>query len=254
MKVWVPIIFALTLILSASIYLNQSLNDEEKTILVNGPGLIFYQQLELISVFHDTNLVRDNLLDKYIITGDSEYYRSYVDSGYTLNNFYNLTKKRKLTNTELNILIITLKANNAYYSNHTSLKYDGQIGVFSPKTPYPNPNIFINSKFSSKMPFVYYKGKGWQFYPVTATFWASEYFNQGKYSDGIDILDELSPFMAVEDYNGMKYGVFNVYFQYSNSSIPWASSYSQGMAAGLYAQAYNKTNNKKILGSVATSL
>jgi hypothetical protein len=53
--------------------------------------------------------------------------------------------------------------------------------------------------------------------------------------------------MSVEDYNGMKYGLFNVYFQYSNSSIPWASSYSPGMVAGLYAQAYNKTKNKKYL-------
>lgn len=53
--------------------------------------------------------------------------------------------------------------------------------------------------------------------------------------------------MSVEEYNGMKYGLFNVYFQYVNSSIPWASSYSQGMAAGLYAQAYNKTKDQKYL-------
>lgn len=247
MKIWLPLIFALILLLSASIYINQSLTGEEKTILANGPGLLSYQQLELIAIFYDHNLVRNTLLDKYNNTGDSEYYRSYLDSGYTLNNFYNLTKKRKLTNTEMDILIITLKANNAYYSNHTSLKNDGQIGVFSSETPYPTQNIYINSKFSSKMPFAYYKGQGWQLYPVTATFWASEYFKQGKYQEGIDILDELSPFMGVEDYNGMKYGVFKVYFQYSNSSVPWASSYSQGMATGLYAQAYNKTKDKKYL-------
>lgn len=247
MKKWLPLLFILIIILSVSIYLNQSLTDDERTILANGPNLLSYQQLELIGVFYDNNMVRNNLFNKYETSGDSEYYRSYSDSGYTLNVFYNLTKQRKLTNTEINILIVTLKANNAYYSDHTSLKNDAQIGAFSKDTPYTTQNVFINSKFTSKLPFTYYKGKGWQLYPVTATFWASEYFKQGKYQNGIEILDELSPYMSVEDYNGMKYGVFKVYFPYSNSSIPWASSYSQGMATGLYAQAYNHTKDKKYL-------
>jgi hypothetical protein len=246
-RFFILIVTILALILIFSSFLNQSFTADEKTILTNGIAIPFYEQLELMSVLYDNNMVRKSLFDKYKSTGNSEYYRSYLDSGYTLNTFFNLAKERKLTSTEINILIITLKANNAYYFNHTSLQNDAQIGTFSSKAPYNTSNLFVNSKFTSKLPFVYYKGQGWQLYPVSATFWASEYFKQGDYQDGIDILDELSHYMSVENYKGMKYGVFKVYFQYSNSPIPWASSYSQGMATGLYAQAYNKTKDKKYL-------
>lgn len=245
MKKGLLLILVFVLVISGLFYLNQNFTNEEKTILTNGMELPFYQQLELITTLYDYNQVRNSLLDKYRTTGNSEYYKSYLDSGYTLDNFYNLTKKRKLTRTEFNILTVTLKVNTAFYSDHTSLQNDSQIGAFSNETPYPTQNIFISSKFTSKLPFAYYKGKGWQLYPVTATFWASEYFKQGNNQNGIAILDELSPYMSVEEYNGMNYGVFKVYFEYSNSSIPWVSSYSQGMATGLYAKAYNQTKDKK---------
>jgi len=230
-----------------AVFLNMSLSDEEKTILTSGKDVPFYEQLELLIALYDTNMVRKSLINKYHTTNNSEYYRSYLDSGYTVDTFLNLSRERKLTSKEFKILTVTLKANNAYYINHTSPEGDGEIGTFSSKSPYSTTNMFINSKFTSDLPFVYYKGQGWQLYPVTATFWASEYFKQGEYQKGVELLDELSPFMSVEKYQGMDYGVFKVYFQYTDSDIPWASSYSQGLATGLYAQAYNHTKNKKYL-------
>ncbi|MEN6330175.1 MAG: D-glucuronyl C5-epimerase family protein [Methanobacteriaceae archaeon] len=248
MNKWFLVVLAVVVaILLLAVFLNQSLTDEEKTILTRGDGVPFYEQLELLMAFYDHNMVRKSLLNKYHRTDDSEYKRSYLDSGYTVNAFFNLSTKRKLTSTEFKILTVTLKANNAYYSHQTSPEGDGVIGTFSSQTPYPTTNTFVNSKFKSKLPFVYYQGQGWQFYPVTATFWASEYFKQGDYPTGMELLDELSPYMSFENYNGTDYGVFKVYFQYTTSDIPWASSYSQGLATGLYAQAYNHTKNRKYL-------
>lgn len=231
---------------SAKLIENGNLSGEE-IILIRGLDLPINQQLELVNVLSDNEKVRKTLYNKYTSTNDSKYYRSYSDSSYTINAFSQLAKERKLTNIEFNILIITFKANNAFYLNHTSPENDSQVGTFSSKAPYATSNIFITPQFTSNLPLVYYKGQGWQLYPVTATLWASEYFDKGDYWSGIELLDELSPYMSIEDYKGMKYGVFKVYFQYSNSSIPWASSYSQGMAAGLYGIAYNQTKDEKYL-------
>jgi len=252
-----PIYVLLSLIILILIYLsslipyNQSdvkdFSEDEKIILNKSLSLPLNRQIELKEVFIENNGVRNQLYNKYKSTGNSDYYQSYVDSGYTLNVFSKLAKERNLTDNEFNILIITLKANNAYYSNHTSPNDSYLIGTFSSKSPYPIPNKFITPNFKSSLPFVYYKGQGWQYYPVTATFWASQYFKNGDHQSGIELLDELSPYMVVKDYNGIKYGVFNVYFEYSNSSIPWASSYSQGMSAGLYSLAYNQTKDKRYL-------
>lgn len=245
MNKWFPVGLVLIVVLLVSVFfLYQSMTDEERAILSQAP---VYNQLGLALALYDHNLVRKDLYDKYRTTNNSEYYRSYQDAGYTVNVFSNLSRKRELTSTEVNILTTTLKANNAYYTNHTSPTSDGEIGTFSSKTPYPTTNTYISSKFTSKLPFVYYQGQGWQLYPVTSTFWASEYFKQGNYQDAIALLDDLSPYMSVEEYNGTKYGVFKVYFQYTNSPIPWASSYSQGLATGVYAQAYNQTKNQKYL-------
>lgn len=248
MNKWLLLVLALfVFILGCTVFLSLDLTATEKSILTNGEEFLSWEQLELAWVFYDHHRVQQSLLDKYRSTNNSAYYRSYLDAGYTVQAFSNLTQKRKLTRTEYKVLLVTLKANNAYYSNHTSPEGDGEIGTFSPQAPYPTTNTFVNSKFTSKLPFVYYQGQGWQLYPVTATFWASEYFKKGNYQDGIALLDELSPYLSVENYQRMDYGVFKVYFQYTNSDIPWASSYSQGLATGLYAQAYHQTRNKKYL-------
>lgn len=220
---------------------------DEQIILNKSSSLPLDKQFELRGVFNENNKVRNQLYNKYKATNNTKYYQSYIDSGYTLNVFSKLAKERNLTDIEFNILIINLKANNAYYLNHTSPDDSYLIGAFSPKSPYPISNKFITPDFKSNLPFVYYKGQGWQYYPVTATFWASEYFKKGDYQSGQELLDELAPYMAIEDYEGTRYGVYNVYFEISNSSIPWASSYSQGMASGLYALAYNQTKDKRYL-------
>lgn len=245
MNKWFPVGLILLVVLLVSIaFLYQSMTDEERTILSRAP---VHSQVELALTFYDHNLVRRELYSKYRATNNYEYYRSYLDSGYTVQVFSNLSHQNKLSTEEVKILATTLKANNAYYTHHTSPHGDGIIGAFSTQSPYPTTNTFTSGKFTSKLPFVYYQGQGWQLYPVTATFWASEYFKQGNYQDGIALLDELSPYMSVEEYGGLDYGVFRVYFQYTNSSIPWASSYSQGQAAGLYAQAYNHSKDGKYL-------
>ncbi len=225
----------------------EEFSDDEKIILNKSLSLPWSKQMELKEVFNENNKIRNELYNKYKDTNNSDYYQSYLDSGYSITVFSKLAEKRNLTDKEFNILIITLKANNAYYSNHTSPQDSYLIGTFSPKSPYPIHNRYITPEFNSSLPFVYYKDQGWQYYPVTATFWASQYFKSGDYQSGMELLEELSQYMSVEDYNGTKYGIFNVYFEYSNSSIPWASSYSQGMAAGLYSIAYNHTKDKKYL-------
>jgi hypothetical protein len=63
--------------------------------------------------------VRKNLYEKFISTGDPEYYRSYLDASYTQKVFSNLAKERKINNVEFKIFITTLKVNNAYYSSNT---------------------------------------------------------------------------------------------------------------------------------------
>ncbi|MEG3225090.1 MAG: hypothetical protein BME94_06095 [Methanobacteriales archaeon Met13] len=225
---------------------NQKLNQEEIIILM-AFNLTFFENQDLINALNHNREIRKKLYADFLRTGDFRYYNSYVDASYTLEAFSTLGKKRPLTEVEFRILITNLKANNAYYYIHTSPQVDVQMGTFSSKSPYDDYKKFTDTKFTSKLPFVYYKGQGWQLYPVTSTFWASVYFERGDYQSGIEILDELSQYMSVEEYKGMKYGLFKVYFKHSNSSIPWTSSYSQGMAAGLYAQAYNKTKDKKYL-------
>lgn len=248
MKKWIlfPLTIVLIVVLFFAPYLFQNFTDDEKIILARGGNLPLNEQLELRDALSYNNEVRKSLYEKFISTGNSEYNRSYVDAGYTIKVFSNLAKQRNITDVEFKILITTLKANNAYYAVNTSPENSCQ-GTFSSKAPYDNYLKINNTQFTSKLPFVYYKGQGWQLYPVTSTFWASVYFERGDYQSGIEILDELSQYMSTEEYNGMEYGVFNVYFQYSNSSIPWASSYSQGMSAGLYAQAYNETKDEKYL-------
>lgn len=248
MKKWIifPLAIILVFVLFFSPYLFQNFSEDEKLILARGGDLPLNEQLELRNALYDNNEVRKNLYEKFISTKNPKYNRSYADAGYTIKVFSNLAKERKLSHVEFKILITTLEANNAYYEIYTSPS-DSRQGTFSNNAPFNNYLKINNTKFTSKLPFVYYKGQGWQLYPVTSTFWASIYFERGDYQSGIEILDELSQYMSVEEYNGMKYGLFNVYFQYVNSSIPWASSYSQGMAAGLYAQAYNKTKDQKYL-------
>lgn len=248
MKKWIlfPLMIVLIVILFFSPYLFQNFSEDEKIILSRAGDLPLNEQLELRNALNDNNEVRKTLLQKFITTNDTKYNRSYVDAGYTIKVFSRLAKERNLTSVELKILITTLQANNAYYTIYTS-PTESRQGTFSSKAPFNTYLIINNTKFTSKLPFVYYDGQGWQLYPVTSTFWASVYFERGDYQSGMEILDELSQYMGIEEYNGMKYGVFKVYFQYVNSSVPWASSYSQGMATGLYAQAYNKTKDKKYL-------
>ena len=224
---------------------NPPMKDED-VLLIRASVLTKDDHRELVEAIRENQRLREKLLEEFNSTGNYAYYRSYIDLSYPIRAFADLGRERELTETELKILTLTLKANNAYYSNHTPPNKSYYIVAFSNETPYDFiPKI--ESKFQSKLPFVYYKGRGFYPYPVTAVNWITSYFNRRDYEKGIALLNELDSLMEVEELNGKKYALFKVYFHYRNSSIPWVSSFSQGIAAGLYAKAYNITKNETYL-------
>jgi hypothetical protein len=190
--------------------------------------------------------LRSQLYSKYKKTKDKRYYTAYVDAGYAVGLFAKISKKRSLTPAEKIIQIKTIQANNAYYAKCLSPKESYTAIAFSNETP--SPAIYrIIGPFESKLPFVYYKGKGLNIYPVTGVNWVSTYFERVNYQAALNILDEMELLIEVKKYNGMSYASLPIYFEYEHSPIPWINCYSQAKAAGLYAKAYNITGDKNYL-------
>jgi|GEM_PF-1189165 hypothetical protein len=190
--------------------------------------------------------VRVKLLKEYKDTGNYDYLQSYRDSFYIVRAFAELGRWKDLDETDFKALLMTLKANNAYYSYYTSPKKDFYPILFSESSPYYS-TFLIDDEFKSELPFIYYKGRGFNLYPVTSIHWAELYFQRGKNRKALQILDELKEYIHYGDFNGTKYALFLNYFHFENSSIPWVSGYAQGMGAGLYAKAYQITGNKTYL-------
>ncbi|KPU63692.1 D-glucuronyl C5-epimerase [Thermococcus sp. EP1] len=190
--------------------------------------------------------IREKFLEKYTTTGNLTYLRTYRDSFYVIRVFGEMAKWKKLTALDVKAFNVTLKANNEYYSLYPSPQRDFSVVIFSKDTPYYSP-IRIEGSLNISLPFLYYKGRGLSYYPVSALHWAEIYFQRGSYEKALRILNDLHDLIYYGEYNGEEYALFLNYFHFENSSIPWVSGYAQGMGAGLYAKAYQLTGKKEYL-------
>ena len=197
---------------------------------------------KLLSAAIDENKrIRDRLYSKYKSTGDQRYYTAYIDAGYAVEVFKNIKKNRPLTSEEKIIEIKTIQANNAYYSRSLSPSQSYTGILFSNRSSrYTN---FIVPEFESTLPFVYYKNKGWNLYPVTTSNLAATYTDERFF----EILDELKLMITFQTYNSMPYALFKIYFEYEGSGIGWINSFSQANLASLYAKAYKLSGNTEYL-------
>ncbi|WP_324736485.1 D-glucuronyl C5-epimerase family protein [Thermococcus sp. SY098] len=216
----------------------------ETALLKTAKGTKFYE--ELAEEIGKNEKIKSKLLDEYKRTGNLTYLKSYRDSFYTIRVFGELAKWRRLSKVEYRILLAELKANNAYYSHYTSPTKDFSALVFSDDSPYYS-TFRMKDSLNSSLPFVYYTGRGFNLYPVTAIHWAEMYFQRGQNEKALQILKELSQYAQYGEYGGKEYVLFKNYFHFENSSIPWVSGYAQGMGAGVYAIAYNLTGNETYL-------
>ncbi len=170
--------------------------------------------------------------------------RFYPGAGYTVQVFARIARERALTQAELGILEATLEANNCYFSRNTPPGRSYYTVSFSAERPVESIRYVECQNFTSRLPFVYYEGRGFQYYPVTASNWAYHYLKTGQIENAKALLDEMLPFMEPVNTPNGKAGVFWVYFSPPEGSpVPWTSSFSQGMLAGLYAWLYNETGN-----------
>ncbi|NJE09029.1 D-glucuronyl C5-epimerase [Thermococcus sp. M39] len=216
----------------------------EEALLKRAKGTKFYE--ELIREIEKNKVIRDKLLEEYERTENLTYLKSYRDSFYAIRVFGELAKWRELNDIEYKILLAELKANNAYYSYYTSPTKDFSALVFSDDSPYYS-TFKIKDSFNSSLPFIYYTGRGFNLYPVTAIHWAEMYFQREQNEKALQILKELSQYAQYGEYNGEEYVLFKNYFHFENASVPWVSGYAQGMGAGVYAIAYNLTGNETYL-------
>ncbi len=180
-------------------------------------------------------------------TGNLSYLQIYRDLGYAIRSFGNLAKERRLNKVEMNILLMNLRANNFYYSTYKKPGRKDLTLVFGNSSPYYGTIRVKNSPMHSELPFVYYRARGFNMYFVAALHWAHIYYGKGDYREMLEILNELRKYIQYGEYNNRTYALFKNYFQFQNASIPWVSGYAQGLAAGLYAKAYNLTGNESYL-------
>ena len=190
--------------------------------------------------------IREEFLSKYSETGNLTYLRSYRDSFYAIRAFGELAKWKGLSMPDIKAFNLTLKGNNEYYSRYSSPQKDFSVVIFSDNTPYYSP-IRIKGALNTSLPFLYYRGRGLSYYPVSAIHWAEIYFKRGNYEIALQFLNNLQEFIYFGNYNSKDYALFLNYFHFENSSIPWVSGYAQGMGAGLYAKAYQITKNETYL-------
>ncbi|WP_240911809.1 D-glucuronyl C5-epimerase family protein [Thermococcus sp. M36] len=172
------------------------------------------------------------------------------DAGYTVRVFAGMARERPLTPAEVEVLRATLRANNCYFSTHSPPEKSYHVISFSKERPLESVPYIGCSNFTSMLPFVYYKGRGFQYYPVTASNWAYHYLKTGQVKRAEALLSEMLPLMDEVNTSQGKAGVFRVYFSPPEGSpVPWTSSFSQGMLAGLYAWLYNETGNETYLNA-----
>ncbi|WP_050002051.1 D-glucuronyl C5-epimerase family protein [Thermococcus eurythermalis] len=191
--------------------------------------------------------LREKYLGLWEQTKNLSYLLAYRDLSYHLKMISMLGKAGKLTDTALKTYVLDIIATDYYYSRFTKPGKKDLILVFSNECPYYGAIKVTDGPIKSHMPFIYYRGRGFNLYPVSALHWAHVYFEKDRPNVAVEILQELQDFIEHGKYQTTEYAIFPVYFHFQNASIPWVSGYAQGLGAGLYALAYNITGNESYL-------
>ena len=214
-----------------------------KQALLLGGGLSRKLEDELA----ENRKLGQHYLDLWANTGNMSYLQAYRDLGYAVRSFGRLAKERNLTPVEMRILLMNLMANDFYYSTHKKPGRKDLTLVFDNSSPYYSTIRVENASIHSGLPFVYYRARGFSLYSVAALHWAQIYYERGNYREMLEILNELKAYVQYGEYGNKTYALLKNYFQFQNASIPWVSGYAQGLAAGLYAKAYNLTGDESYL-------
>ena len=191
--------------------------------------------------------LRKEYLELWKTTGNMSYLQAYRDLEYHGKVMALLAKLGRLDDVALKTHVLGLMATDYYYSHFKKPGHKDLILVFSNLSPYYGAIKVTDGPFKSPLPFVYYRARGFNLYPVSALHWAQIYEIRGQRDVFLEILDDLRPFIETNEYNGSRYALLPIYFHFQNSSIPWVSGYAQGLAAGLYALAYNETGREEYL-------
>jgi len=184
-------------------------------------------------------------LENYRKTGNISYLQMFRDLEYHQKLMKFLEERGKLTAVAARELLLDMKATVWYYEHYRKPGHKDLTLIFDNFSPY-HETILAGGHFP--LPFVYYRARGFNLYPVSALHWAQIYYKRNETKAFLNILGNLSEFVETGSLNNVKYALFKIYFNYQNSTVPWVSGYAQGLAAGLYALAYNMTGNKTYLG------
>ena len=221
--------------------------DDEELLLNQARAIGGRYFEELRDELQKNRKLREHYLSLWEETGNLSYLQIYRDLSYPVRSFGALAKRRNLNSVEINILLMNLKANDFYYSTHHEPGRKDLTLLFDNSSPYYGTIRIENGPIHSSLPFVYYRARGFSLYSVAALHWAHIYYRTGKYRQMLEILNELKAYVQYEEYGNRKCALLKNYFQFQNASIPWVSGYAQGVAAGLYAEAYNLTGNPAYL-------
>lgn len=191
--------------------------------------------------------LRERYLNLWGITGNLSYLKAYRDLGYHLKTLGLMARLGNVEEPAVRTLILDLRATDYYYSRWSEPGRKDLILLFSNDSPYRGALKVTDGPIRSRLPFVYYSARGFNLYPVSALHWGEIYYERGDYGTMLGILNELLPLITYGEHNGAEYALFHIYFQFQNASVPWVSGYAQGVAAGLYALAYNITGNETYL-------
>ncbi len=191
--------------------------------------------------------LRSRYFQLWVKTGNLSYLQAYRDLNYHPETIAFLYKLGELNEIALQTHLLGLTATDYYYAHFKRPGRKDLVLVFSNHSPYYGVIRVKEGPLKTCLPFVYYRARGFNIYPVSALHWAQMYYERGEEREFLRILDELRPFIELKSRKGQKYALLPVYFHFQNSSIPWVSGYAQGLGAGLYALAYNETRNTSYL-------
>ena len=215
--------------------------EEDERLIENALGGDFKGELER------NEKLRSEFLRMWKETGNLSYLMAYRDLGYHPKALLLAAKLGRLTESGVETYREDIIATDWYYSHHSFPGKKDLTLVFSNESPYYGTIKVPDGPINSSLPFVYYPARGFNIYPVSALHWAHVYLLRGKWERALEIVDELQPFLEKKNWRGLEYAEFPVWFQFQNSSIPWVSGYAQGLGAGLYAIAYNRTGKEGYL-------
>ena len=219
----------------------EGIMESDEKVLENILGEDFRAELER------NERLQSEFLRKWRESKNLSYILAYRDLSYPLKAALLTANLGKLTRAGVETYREDIIATDWYYSHYSSPGRKDLTLVFSNDSPYYGTIKVPEGPIKSPLPFVYYPGRGFNLYPVSALHWAHLYFLKGQREKGLEILKELKHFLEERVWKGLEYAEFPVWFQFQNSSIPWVSGYAQGLGAGLYALAYNWTGNNVYL-------